>query len=240
MRSKFAALLIAPLLLSSACTKSEQTSNATEILWDTWGVPHIYAPNDAQAFKGFGYAQAQAHGNLLMKLYAESRGRSAEYWGESHLSTDRFVRTMGIPARAEQWYGTLSPAMRANIDAFAAGVNAYAKDHPEQIADSMRVVLPITPQDVIAHGQKVINFLFMFFDQVSLPNTLNNDAKPGSNMWAISSKRSASGHPLLLGNPHLPWFDLYLFFEANVVTPDRNFYGVALVGMPTPALGFND
>jgi acyl-homoserine-lactone acylase len=232
--------LVLAVLALAACASPAAETLKSEILWDTWGVPHIYAPNDAQAFKGFGYAQAQAHGNLLMKLYAESRGRSAEYWGESNLATDRFVRTMGIPARAEEWYGALPPAMRTNIDAFAEGINLYAKEHPEEIADSMRVVLPITPQDVMAHGQKVINFLFMFFGQVSLPTLLNNDARPGSNMWAISSKRSASGHPLLLGNPHLPWYDLYLFFEANVVTPDRNFYGVALVGMPTLVLGFND
>lgn len=227
-------------LLVLGCSAPSQQSTSTEILWDTWGVPHIYAPNDAQAFKAFGYAQMQAHGNLLMKLYAEARGRSAEYWGESQLRTDRFVRTMGIPARAAEWYGAMSPVTRANLDAFAAGVNLYASEHPDQIADSLKVVLPITPQDVVAHGQKIINFLFMFFGQVQLPDGLNNDFRPGSNMWAISKQRSASGNPLLLGNPHLSWHDLYLFFESQVVTPDRNFYGVTLVGMPTPAIGFND
>ena len=227
-------------LLVLGCSGPSEQSTSTEILWDTWGVAHIYAPNDAQAFKAFGYAQMQAHGNLLMKLYAEARGRSAEYWGESQLRTDRFVRTMGIPARAAEWYGAMSPVTRANLDAFATGVNLYASEHPDQIADSLKVVLPITPQDVVAHGQKIINFLFMFFGQVQLPDGLNNDFRPGSNMWAISKQRSASGNPLLLGNPHLSWHDLYLFFESQVVTPERNFYGVTLVGMPTPAIGFND
>lgn len=232
------ALVLAPLL--SACARSDSSPRTTEILWDSWVVPHIYAPTDAQAFKAFGYAQMQAHGDLLMKLYAESRGRASEYWGESHLPTDRFVRTMGIPARAARWRGALPPAMRENLDAFAAGINLYASEHPEHIADSLRVVLPVTAEDVVAHGQKIINFLFMFFGQVSLPDGLNNDFRPGSNMWAIAGKRSASGHPMLLGNPHLPWFDLYLFFESHVVTPGRNFSGVTLVGMPTPVLGFND
>jgi acyl-homoserine-lactone acylase len=132
------------------------------------------------------------------------------------------------------------PGYRADLDAFAEGVSLYAKEHPEALTDSLEVVLPVTPQDVVAHGQKIINFLFMFFGQVQLPEGLNNDFRPGSNMWAVGSKRSASGNPLLLGNPHLGWYDLYLFFEANVTTPDRNFYGVTLVGMPTPAIGFND
>ena len=212
----------------------------TEILWDTWGVPHIYAPTDAQAFKGIGYAQMTAHGNLVLKLYGQARGRAAEYWGEGYLPSDRFVRTMGIPARAQRWYDALSPAMRANLDAFAAGVNQYAADHPETLADSLKVALPVTPQDVLAHGQRVVNFLFMFFDQVPLPADLANDVPPGSNMWAVGAQRSASGHPMLLGNPHLLWTDLYLFFENHIVTPGRNFYGTTLVGMSAPAIGFND
>lgn len=231
---------ITAVLLLAACSKTPGPPKQTEILWDTWGVPNIYAANDAQAFKAFGYAQAHAHGNLLMKLYAEGRGRSAEYWGEKSIATDRFVRTMGIPQRANEWYGKLSPAMKVSLDAFADGINQYVKEHPEAIPDSLRVVMPITPQDVLAHGQRVINFLFMFFDQAQLPPTLNNNVQPGSNMWAVSAKRSASGHPLLLGNPHLPWNDLYLFFEANINTPSRNFHGITLVGFPTPAIGFND
>ena len=230
--------LAVALLGLAACAKSAPTT--TENLWDKWGVPHIYAPTDAQAFKAFGYAQMEAHGNLILKLYAEARGRASEYWGEPNLKTDRFVRTMGIPVRAAQWYQAINPAYRANLDAFAAGINQYAAEHADRIADSMKVVLPVSAQDVLAHGEKIINFLFMLSGQVDVPETMNNNVRPGSNMWAISARRSASGNPLLLGNPHLGWYDLYLFFEAEQVTPDRNFYGVALVGFPTLAIGFND
>ncbi len=215
-------------------------SSPTEILWDTWGVPHIYAPSDAQAFRAFGYAQMQAHGDLILKLYGQARGRAAEYWGEPQLASDRFVHTMGIPQRAADWFDALSPEMRANLEAFAAGMNEYAIEHGDAITDSVEVILPVTPQDVVAHGQKIINFLFMLFGQAQLPPTLANDIRPGSNMWAIGPARSASGNPLLVGNPHLLWADLYLFFEAHVNTPGRNLYGTTLVGMPTPAIGFND
>jgi acyl-homoserine-lactone acylase len=53
----------------------------TEILWDTWGVPHIYASSEPQAFRAFGYAQMEAHGDLLLKFYAAARGRAAEVYG---------------------------------------------------------------------------------------------------------------------------------------------------------------
>lgn len=231
--------LLGGLILAAGCGGTAVPAT-TEILWDTWGVPHIYAKNDVEAFKAFGYAQAAAHGNLVLKLYGEARGRAAEYWGENNLRTDRFVRTMGIPDRAAQWYQQLNPTYRANLDAFAAGFNQYAEQHPDRIVDSVKVVLPVTARDALAHGQRVINFLFMFFGQADLPETMNNDAPPGSNMWAISPKRSATGNALLLGNPHLLWKDLYLFFESHQTTPSRNFYGTTLVGLPTPAIGFND
>jgi len=238
-------LSLALLALAAACNRGENggaptASSPTEILWDTWGVPHIYAPSDAQAFRAFGYAQMQAHGDLILKLYAQARGRAAEYWGEGNLASDRFVRTMGIPQRADDWFDALSPEMRANLEAFAAGANEYAIEHGDAITDSVEVVLPVTPQDVVAHGQKIINFLFMLFGQAQLPPTLANDIRPGSNMWAIAPARSASGNAMLVGNPHLLWADLYLFFESHVNTPTRNFYGTTLVGMPTPAIGFND
>ena len=61
-----------------------------------------------------------------------------------------FVRTMGIPARAAEWYGAMSPVTRAHLAAFAAGVSLYASVHPDQIADSLKVVLPTAPRRGVA------------------------------------------------------------------------------------------
>lgn len=47
--------LLVGLTLAAGCAGSEAPTK-TEILWDTWGVPHIYATNDVEAFKAFGYA----------------------------------------------------------------------------------------------------------------------------------------------------------------------------------------
>src|SRR5579863_8391342 len=67
----------------------------TEILWDRYGVPHVFAKSTPDMFFCFGYAQAEAHGDLLLHVIAGSRGRGAEYFGpgyhDANLLTDRWI-----------------------------------------------------------------------------------------------------------------------------------------------------
>src|SRR5689334_2879461 len=91
------AILVLSLCLSSCTAPTDAqavSKQSTSILWDSWGVPHIFAANDEQLFYSFGYAQMQNHADLLLTLYGEARGRAAEYWGASYLGEDEFVRTM--------------------------------------------------------------------------------------------------------------------------------------------------
>jgi hypothetical protein len=103
----------------------------------------------------------QSHGNLLLRLYGQARGRASEYWGEKYLDSDRWVRTMGIPDHAEQWDAAQNPDFRNDLDAFAAGINDYVREHPDSIDDEVKVVLPITGADLLAHVQRVLHFTFM-------------------------------------------------------------------------------
>ena len=50
-------------------------SGKAEVLWDVWGVPHVFASAAAGLFRGLGWAQAHSHGDLLLRLYAQGRGR---------------------------------------------------------------------------------------------------------------------------------------------------------------------
>src|SRR5688500_10903712 len=40
-----------------------------ELLWDAWGVPHVFAADDVGLFHAFGWAQTHSHGDLLLRLY---------------------------------------------------------------------------------------------------------------------------------------------------------------------------
>jgi len=213
-------------------------SEEAEILWDTWGVPHIFAQDEEALAYAFGWAQMHSHGDLILRLYAQARGRAAEVFGAEMLESDRYARTVGIPQRAAAWVEAQSIDFQRILDAFAGGMNDYAERHAHAISDDARAVLPISSVDVMGHTHRVIHFTFVTWASEA-PLEFWSDW-PGSNGWAIGPQHSASGNALLLGNPHLRWRDIYLFYEAHFNTPSFDFYGTALVGFPALGLGFND
>lgn len=58
-------------------------SSKSEILWDNYGVPHIYGNTTEEMYYGFGWSQMHSHANLILQLYGQARGRAAEYWGKN-------------------------------------------------------------------------------------------------------------------------------------------------------------
>ena len=62
----------------------------------------------------------------------------------------------------------------------------------------------------------------------------------GSNNWAVSGKKTASGYPILCNDPHLPLTLPSTWFEIQLQTPTQNVYGVSLPGMPGIMIGFNE
>ena len=67
--------LLVLVLGLSGCSNSpidQATGEHTEILWDTWGVPHIFATNNSSLFYALGWAQAKSHGNLILRLYGQA------------------------------------------------------------------------------------------------------------------------------------------------------------------------
>lgn len=99
-------LLTVLLLFPAACAPTgEAPVEGTEILWDEYGVPHVFSEDGEGLFRAFGWAQMRSHGSLVLRLYGHARGRAAEYWSDEHLASDRWVHTVRIPERAEEWYG---------------------------------------------------------------------------------------------------------------------------------------
>ncbi len=233
-------------IVFAALLASAAPALADEVLWDRHGVPHINASTEAGAFKGFGWAQAASHGNILLKMYGESRARAAEYWGAEYAPLDRYLIAHDAPARSLAWYKAQSPQMRANLDAFAAGINAYLAAHPDHVPAELKRVLPITGVDVMAHAHRLMQFLYV----APMGRMLSPPGKPGptglgddggSNGWAVGPSRTVGGTAMLLANPHLPWAPSPLtYYQAQITAPGYSVYGATQVGLPVLRFAFNN
>lgn len=241
-----------------------------EILWDEFGIPHIYGPDLLTVVRGFGYAQMENHAELILQNIAAARGRSAEYFGPgekgANVESDTRVVTYGIVPRAEEWYRQGGLPQRLLIDAFAAGMNDYAAAHRDGINPVFQPVLPVQPADVLALFQFTIHFNFMLYQsnvatllagwqhsQLNAGAAVQIKVHKASNGWALAPARSVSGHAILVANPQLGWgvnqplpgLGVYQWMEANLVVgdPERplvNASGVAFPGSPCLGIGFND
>ena len=233
---------LVPGLAGAAQTRAAKASHGRgEILWDTYGVPHVYGKDEAAVFYGFGWALAQNHGDIVVHLYGEARGRAAEYWGPEFADSDRWLLSNDVPARALAWHRASTPQFRRNLDAFAEGINAYAEAHPGKIDPKIAVVLPVSGVDVMAHAHRLMNYIYVAPMERTMTGGGPAPSNNGSNAWAVAPSKSKSGATMLLANPHLPWpTSFFTYFEADLNGPGFQMYGATQVGLPVLRFCFND
>lgn len=206
-----------------------------EIIWDTWGIPHIYAKSNYDLYKMAGWAQMRNHGNMILQMYGEARGKSAEYWGTG-FEQDRLLHSLGFIFNSNNCFTQLSADVKEILVAFADGINAYAQKYPNEIDDKYEIVLPVSPLDIIAFVNKA-----QYFDMRIRPVLgKNKNWKPGSNAWLVGPSKTKNGNAMLLASPHVAWSNVTTMFEIHFITGDNNLYGATFVGMPTIAFGFNN
>src|SRR5262245_24326747 len=127
MPKRFFLLLFLLLVLTCSAHAQEIPQQGSEILWDEWGVPHIFASDPVEFFYAFGWAQAQNHADLIIRLYGESRARAAEYWGIDYLAQDIRYRRLELPQIGERIYQHMDAEWQGRMDAFAAGINEIGR-----------------------------------------------------------------------------------------------------------------
>jgi acyl-homoserine-lactone acylase len=237
MRQLFFAVLFILLVPAGAYAQSHKPNGGgsrAEILWDTWGVPHIFAKDTNSAARALGWAQMQNHGNRLLRAIAIARGRGAEYFGQELLDSDDFTRTMGTYAISQRWRAQQNPEFASYLEAFVAGINDYARQYPEQLTAQARAVLPVESVDVIAAGTRLLTRF------VATAGRCTSVFVGHTNGWAIGPSRSASGHAMALENEQVPWdLEWATFFEVQMVSPEFDLYGGTTVGLPVFASMFS-
>ncbi|HUG05430.1 MAG TPA: penicillin acylase family protein [Candidatus Limnocylindria bacterium] len=62
----------------------------------------------------------------------------------------------------------------------------------------------------------------------------------GSNCWALAGARTATGKPLLAGDPHLPVRNPSIWYEVALDAGDLHLIGFSIPGVPGVVIGHND
>ena len=238
--------------LTVACVACQPSTNTpgtgpdtgrTVVYRDTWGVPHIYAPSAEAGLYAMGWAQAEDRPERLLKNFLVALGESASVDGPEAVESD---------LRAHMWdhYGTarrnadrIPETIRDHIRAFAQGINDFYRQHPEDLPAwwGEREVDEFT---VIAFGRM---FLYGWSIGQAYGDLRRGGLEVGgppdlraSNQWAVSPARSASGHALLLIDPHLSWWGVSRFWELRIHAGELHGSGVTLAGFPYVGLGHNE
>ncbi|MES2004157.1 MAG: penicillin acylase family protein [Bacteroidota bacterium] len=107
-----------------------------DVYMDDRLVPHIYADNDLDAYYVQGFIHARFRLWQMEFQTHVAAGRLSEIVGEDRTPTDQFFRRLGMVYGAEQTMANMdkNPEMKATVEAYADGVNAYINSlKPEQI-----------------------------------------------------------------------------------------------------------
>jgi penicillin G amidase len=101
-----------------------------EVLWDRWGVPHVYARNTYDLYFAQGYLAASERLFQIDLAFRFGSGRLAEAIGDLGLPLDRFVRTVGWNRAGERLADQWDDLSWEMSDAFGAGARAWIDRMP--------------------------------------------------------------------------------------------------------------
>ncbi len=234
------------------------------------GVPHITGKDMGSVAYGNGYAFAQDHVCILADQILKVRGERARFMGmgpgSTYAGSDFAYRSLGLHARATERFSTQPATLQAMLKGYAAGFNRYLEETPKDQLPApctgAKWVRPISEVDLLAYAYSVALTGSSYQVALALAAATPPDVtattvgtpdrdyvkvqrpelhQVGSNGWAIGRDRSATGHGMVVANPHFPWEGELKLWESHLTVPgELDIYGVGLLGVPAVLIGFNN
>ncbi|GAC1447002.1 MAG: penicillin acylase family protein [Ktedonobacterales bacterium] len=138
-------------------------NDTVTVIRDRWGVPYITASTQHDLFFAQGYVTAQ---DRLFQMEVNRRvagGKLAAMFGrgpnDSVLHVDEFLRTLGLYQGAQAEYDGLDADTRAELQAYADGVNADLRERSDRLPLEFTILgitpAPWTAVDSLAYGRVV-------------------------------------------------------------------------------------
>ncbi|MFH9655914.1 GNAT family N-acetyltransferase [Streptomyces anulatus] len=224
------------------------SGDAFEVFRDDWGIPHLRAADTLALARAQGYVTALDRAWQLETERHRLLGTSASCLGAEAVDWDRFVRRARLADTARRCFGRLAPETAAWVGAYVDGVNDGLAEGASR-APEFAVVgrapgrwEPWTPLGVWLST----HILFAGFptklwreevahrlgeDRMTLFAT-DGPGTAGSNGWLLSGKRTASGAPLLAGDPHRFIEAPGVYQQIRLACPEFDVVGLAVPGIP--------
>ncbi len=181
-----------------------------------WGIPHVTGSTVLEVAFEQGRAVAEDRAWQLEHARLGAEGRTASVLGPSGIDGDQFARRVQLDRLGRRGYDALDRDSAEFVASFVAGVNEGLPQATAPELDELGIEpgewQPWTPLSVFA----AVHVLFGTF-----PNKLWRDHLvevvgrevadalgseglwgSGSNAWAVGGSRTASGLPMVAGDPH--------------------------------------
>ncbi|MHA7819244.1 MAG: penicillin acylase family protein [Erythrobacter sp.] len=124
----------------------EYREYSAEIVRDEYGVPMIYGETDADVAYGVAMAHAEDDFFTLQDVVAMTKGRYGAIAGQDGAAVDYLFHLLDAEGVAKREYPSLPEDTRAIYEAYAAGLNQYAAEHPEEV--KLANLFPVNGEDV--------------------------------------------------------------------------------------------
>ncbi|WSU13206.1 GNAT family N-acetyltransferase [Streptomyces sp. NBC_01116] len=219
-----------------------------EIYRDDWGIPHLRAPDALALARAQGYATALDRAWQLETERHRSLGTSASALGAEAVDWDRFVRRARLADTARRCFGRLAPETAAWVTAYVDGVNdglAEGASHAPEFAAVGRAPGHWEPWIPLGVWLST-HILFAGFptklwreevarrlgDHRTTLFATDGPGTAGSNGWLLTGARTATGAPLIAGDPHRFIEAPGVYQQIRLACPEFDVIGLAVPGVP--------
>lgn len=121
-----------------------------EVYFTEYGVPHIYANSELDAYRSLGYIHAKERLWQMDLLRHVGSGRLSELFGSDMISVDKYLRTMGLSGYAREsaaLYIERNHQSLLLVQAYLDGVNNYISNNPKPLEHTI-LGLDIEPFEI--------------------------------------------------------------------------------------------
>ena len=115
--------------------KLQNIENQTDVYFDEYGIPHIYAKNKQDALTTLGYVHAQERLWQMELIRRIAPGKLSEIFGEEMLQNDQFFVKLGIDEASQKAIDKLNKNEEAYklATAYLNGINQFIENGPTPI-----------------------------------------------------------------------------------------------------------